>query len=551
MFEAFRKKLWVKIVLSLLVVEVVFGLLMYFYVRHNNQLRRDAEMRLFYIHCDTVIRIFSKDGNVQMGLTSANTEIFTDQIKNLNQDPTISYLVIYDDKNQVLYKDQNYEKLFKLSESDPQTGAYRFPDLAQYEKLAEGLVKREWTTGTHERMLELVKEVKMKVGETDQLIGQVRIGISLAAMDQEIRNALWQGYGIIAALLGLGLVFVLVSIRVVMPPISRLANAAREIGQGRFDLQLPVTSSDELGLLTETFNEMVRSIKDQTGQLQAMIKSITEAIKLLTATTTELLSISTQQAAGATEQAAIVQEVVSTTEEFAATADRIADTAGAVSDAASRTWDAAQQGKEFMENSMAGMGHIHEQVDKGTAQIMELAKQAQMIGGVIDIIEEISENTNLLSLNAAIEAAGAGEAGKRFSVVASEVRRLANNTLEATESVRKMVEAIRNSTANMVMLAENEQKAVTEGVTSVQRMGEYFGHILQLVETTRTSSSEIGLITRQQSSANQQMVTSIQDVEKVAREVESGVRKIELSVAEINQIAARLAELIGIEQRIG
>jgi len=170
---------------------------------------------------------------------------------------------------------------------------------------------------------------------------------------------------------------------------------------------------------------------------------------------------------------------------------------------------------------------------------------------VIDIIEEISETTNRLSLNAAIEAAGAGEAGKRFGVVATEVRRLANNTLEATESVRQMVSAIQGSTTNMVMLAENEQKAVAAGSESVRKMGDYFSHILDMVETTRMSSSEIGLITRQQSSANQQMVASIQDVEKVAREVELGVKKIETSVAEISQLTERLTSLIGTSQRVG
>ncbi len=186
------------------------------------------------------------------------------------------------------------------------------------------------------------------------------------------------------------------------------------------------------------------------------------------------------------------------------------------------------------------MEQISEHVNKGTSQIVSLAEQAQMIGGVIDLIEEISEQTNLLALNAAIEAAGAGDAGKRFAVVASEVRHLANRTLESTESVRSMVNAIRSSTSSIVMLSENEQKAVLTGVESVKRTGEYFQHILDMVETTRHSASEIGLITRQQSTATSQMVVSIREVEQVAREVEKGVKEIETLMGGLKDLSDRL-----------
>jgi methyl-accepting chemotaxis protein len=549
MFGFLKKRLAVKIVFLMLVFGGVFFLMMYLYVRHTNRLRSQVQMQLIDVHGKTVIRNFSDNTYLQMALVSSNLPDLAKEIELLHQDPTITYASVYDSNRQLIVNDQSYQAAFAKSEADPQTKGFRFPDLASANRTPDGITTRFIVADSGERMFDLVREVKIK--DQEQGLGWVRIGISLQTMDREIRQARDLGYGIIAVFGVLGLIIALTSYFFIIPPVNRLAAAARQISAGNFNLQVPVSSSDEIGLLTATFNDMVKNISGKTGQLESLIQSITEAIRLLTGTTSELLAISTEQAAGATEQAAIVQEVVSTTEEFAATANRIADTAGAVNDAASRTWDAAQQGKEFMENSVVGIEHIREQVDKATNQIVELARQAQAIGGVIDIIEDISENTNLLSLNAAIEAAGAGEAGKRFGVVAGEVRRLANNTLEATDSVRSMVESIRSSTSNMVMLAENEQKAVGQGVGSVRQMGEYFGHILELVETTRTASSEIGLITRQQSSANQQMVTSIQDVEKVAREVEKGVKKIESSVAEINHLAARLATLIGLEQKIG
>lgn len=246
-----------------------------------------------------------------------------------------------------------------------------------------------------------------------------------------------------------------------------------------------------------------------------------------------------------------MEEVVATTEEIATTSSRIAESTESVSQTAKKTSETCHRGNEIMTSSINDMDEIREQVDKVTDQIMDLAQQAQMIGGVIDIIEEISEQTNLLALNAAIEAAGAGESGKRFSVVANEVRHLATRTLESTESVRKMVDTIQKSTSNMVMLAEDEQKAVNTGAESVKRMGEYFQHILEMVETTSQASSEIGLITRQQSTASQQMVSSIQEVEEVAKETEKAAKEIDAYMAELKELAERLRTLITDKEESG
>ncbi len=537
MISWFKKRLEVKIFVYFMVAIAIFAGLMTYHTYKVAALRKDSEVALYKVHGKTLIKNFS--GSIIFGLLSLDKETMKSQVQSLFEDPTISYVIIYNESKEVVF--QRFGQGW-----DPGEFAFEAPSkIAGEEDVGIGAIESK----TGERFLEFQREVKASQeavvpGEESPAIGWVCIGMSLKTLNSEIRRSWIQGFAILAALLVFGLVFIALSLRAIMPPIQRLVEAARRMGEGDFDVQVPVTSQDQIGMLTETFNHMAVSIKDHTSRAEHMIANISDAIQLLTDTASHLMSVTTQQSSGATEQASVVEEVVTTTEEISATADRIADTANSVSESAQQTSEAANKGNEFMHGSIHMMESVREQVEKATEQIMELANQAQMIGGIIDIIEEISEQTNLLALNAAIEAAGAGEAGSRFSVVANEVRRLANRTLEATESVRGMVDSIQKSTNNMVMLSENQQKAVTQGAQSVRSMGEHFHNILEMVEATRRSGAEIGLITKQQSTATQQMVTSIREVEEVAKDVEKGVREIETSMAELGALAERLKSLV-------
>ena len=512
-------RLGLKIAVYLMIGVSIFALFMIYYVYYTTRDRSRAELLIYDIHGKTMLKNFS--GNIILGILSANHDVLTAEMDKLFADTTISYAVIYDTESKVIaerFQGQLKSAQFRFpSASPPAPGKIIVQDV----KSLDGEPFRDFWA------------VVVSPADEKTPMGYARIGISVQELNRELNRA-WQfGVALIVAVMVMGGGLILVTLRIILPPINRLASAAREIGQGRYDARVEVTSSDEIGLLTQTFNEMVVNIKNQTERAEAMIERIAEAIMMLTETTGQLLTVTT-------EQAAIVQEVVSTAEEMASTASRIADSTASVQEASQKATEASVHGKELVESSIKDMEQISEQVNKGTTQIVSLAEQAQMIGGVIDLIEEISEQTNLLALNAAIEAAGAGDSGKRFAVVAAEVRHLANRTLESTESVRKMVNAIRSSTSAIVMLSENEQKAVVTGAESVKRTGEYFQHILDMVETTRHSASEIGLITRQQSTATSQMVVSIREVEQVAREVEKGVKEIESLMGGLKDLSDRL-----------
>ncbi len=530
-----------RIMISLLIMIGAISAILAFYIRNNAQQLYSSEMNLYRLHGKSLIQNSSK--NLFFGIITGSTKELLPTVESLLADPLISYTVVYS-------KDDNDKpkKLLERYGKDMSGKDFRF---ASPQKVVDQIELSRIRSSEKERYLDFVMPIYSEtrlgkdVSEADKKPeGWGRIGISLEGLYQQLSRTRRYGYSIIAILIVVSLVFVLWALRRILPPINRLADAAQKLSEGNYNVQVERTTNDEIGLLTDTFNHMAENIRNQTGRLESVIGNVREAIQLLTSTSSNLLGVTSEQSSGATEQATIVQEVVSTAEEVASSASKIADTASSVSQASNQTSEAAHQGKELIENSLAGMEQIRSQVEKGAAQIRELVEEANSIGGVINIIEEISDQTELLALNAAIEAAGAGDAGRRFSVVAEEVRRLANRTQESTGSVRKMVETIQSSTNQMAVLAEEEQKDVAEGVELVRKMEQFFQHILELVESTRQAGSEISLITQQQSGATQQMVSSVQEVEKVAKEVENGVKEIDSSMEELTGLAERLKGLV-------
>ena len=525
-----RKRLSVRILVFFLVVVTLFGLVLGYFIHNSAKKRYDSEVKLYEIIGKTLLGNLAD--NIAFGLVVGDITQIESKAEGLFDNQVISYVLVYDSGLSVKYDKSAVDIDVK--------GANNYHP-KEDEPAPEPVARRIEMDG--EPFLDFIVEIKLSP-EDEEPAGWARLGISLASLERQLQNAYVAGLSMVGIMFVFGLLLALIIQRTIMPPINRLASAARRIGDGNLDVQLEVKSEDELGLLTSTFNDMAESIRDYRNRTEELMTNISAAVMLLTDVTSHLLSITTEQASGVTEQATVVEEVVTTTEEISATADRIADSAGKVNESASQTSEAANKGGTYMEQAVQGMETLREQVDTANRQIAELADQAESIGGVIDIIADISEQTDLLALNAAIEAAGAGEAGKRFSVVAREVRRLANRTLEAAESVREIVQSVQTSINSLVMISENQQQAAHSGAETVRTMGEYFSHILERVEATSSASSEIGLITRQQSTATQQMVSSIHEVEDVAKEVEKGVKEIESSMGELSEMATRLKAII-------
>jgi methyl-accepting chemotaxis protein len=378
--------------------------------------------------------------------------------------------------------------------------------------------------------------------------GGFRIGFSMQQADAaivELRNtiAMWM----FLVLLFASLTCLLVVSRM-MSPLKELTRAAERITEGSLEEQIKVESDDEVGQLAGAFNKMtqviVKNLQGEIDKSNRMVVSVKEAIQQLSTSANELMAISAQQAAGSTEQATAVQQATTTSEEIAATAKQVSDNAGRVEALADNAAASSTDGQKAVSTAVDGMSELKDQVQSIAEAMLELGENSQKIGGIIDIIDEISDQTNLLSLNAAIEAAGAGEAGKRFSIVANEVRRLADRTADATNQVKVLIVQIQQATNSTIMLTEEGSKGVDAASSLVANISEALEKITAAVAETTSAASEIKLMTQQQTTASEQMTETIVEVRDVAVQVATSSQETTQSISELTSLADRLQDLV-------
>jgi methyl-accepting chemotaxis protein len=211
-----------------------------------------------------------------------------------------------------------------------------------------------------------------------------------------------------------------------------------------------------------------------------------------------------------------------------------------VAQAAQQTLENLSNGQIAVDESIQAMERIRQRMQDISTRVLGLGERSQQIGEIIDLIDDISDETHLLALNAAIEAAGAGEHGRRFSVVAAEVKNLANRTLAAAKEVKGVIVEIRQATNSAVLAAEEGGKEVEMGADLAYRAGQVMDTILMMAERTAQSASEIGMATAQQQSASEQVVEAMREIADVARQSASGARQMADSSAMLTAIADRL-----------
>ncbi len=299
------------------------------------------------------------------------------------------------------------------------------------------------------------------------------------------------------------------------------------------------TSRDLTNALVESHDQS-QELMERTEQLMEKNIQQVELGSELSTAAAELQTTSQQQATGATEQASAVSQVSTTVEELGTTARQIAQAAEHVTQAATQTLENLSNGQTAVDESIQSMERIRTRMQDISARVLGLGERSQQIGEIIDLIDDISDETHLLALNAAIEAAGAGEHGRRFSVVAAEVKNLANRTLAAAKEVKGVIVEIRQATNSAVLAAEEGGKEVEIGADLSYRAGQVMDTILMMAERTAQSASEIGMATAQQQSASEQVVEAMREIAEVARQSAAGARQMAESAAMLTAIADRL-----------
>jgi CHASE3 domain sensor protein len=272
-------------------------------------------------------------------------------------------------------------------------------------------------------------------------------------------------------------------------------------------------------------------------------KQIGSAVHAVQSSSAELQTAANQQASSSTEQATAMNEIATTISELLATSRQIAESAQRVSQIAGQTATSARGGDGTVTKTNDAAVGVRKQVDQIVAHMLDLGKKSQQIGVVLELVGELAEQTNILAINASIEAAGAGDAGRRFGVVADEIRKLADRVTASTKEIRSLIEDVRGAVNTTVMATEAGSKAVDAVAAQVAETASAFKQIAGLVGTTTDAAREIELSTKQQATAVEQVNQAISNVAQAARETEA-------SATQTLQTSARLTELSGELARI-
>ncbi|MCX6833826.1 MAG: methyl-accepting chemotaxis protein, partial [candidate division Zixibacteria bacterium] len=357
--------------------------------------------------------------------------------------------------------------------------------------------------------------------------------------------------------------------RVITRPVKELESAAGRLAVGDMELKIGYRSKDEIGRLAKNLVDLrdyMRDLSQAAGRIAAndltviveprseqdilsqsfanMITSLSEIIHKLRSTAGEVVTAanqiaasSEQMSAGAQNQASKVQQVTAAVQEMAAT---IADATRHTTDAtaASRNAsDTATSGGEIVGKTISGMGEIADLVRESSESIGRLAESAERIDQIVNVIEDIADQTNLLALNAAIEAARAGEQGRGFAVVADEVRKLAERTARATGEIKQVINDVQHKTSDAVGAMETGIRSVDKGRELADKAGNSLQGILFTSQKVMNMIEQIATGAQQQSAAAEEISHSVEDISVVTSETAKGADEMARAADDLNRQA--------------
>jgi methyl-accepting chemotaxis protein len=340
----------------------------------------------------------------------------------------------------------------------------------------------------------------------------------------------------VAALIA-GLLLVLWLDRVIAAPLKQATGVAQRIAAGDLTVNVPTsTSNDEVGQLLRALDAMVQAWKLQ-------VKETNTGIVTLSAAASEILAGTMQVAAGTTETAAAVSETTATVEEVKQTALLASQKARRVSDAAQKASQAAADGRRAVEGGMEGMESIQEHMESIADTIVRLSERSQAIAEIIATVGGLAEQSNLLAVNAAIEAAKAGEQGKGFAVVAQEVKDLADQSRQATRQVRQILSEIQKAISTAVMSTEQGSRTVASGVEQTNEAGKAIRILAGSIEDAAQVAAQIAATSQQQLAGMDQIAMAMENIKQVSAENAAGSRQSEASAQNLHELGQKLKQM--------
>uniref|UniRef100_C6E8I9 Methyl-accepting chemotaxis sensory transducer n=1 Tax=Geobacter sp. (strain M21) TaxID=443144 RepID=C6E8I9_GEOSM len=366
---------------------------------------------------------------------------------------------------------------------------------------------------------------------------QKEMDVADGEFDADRRMAIVVAVVVGAAGLLLLLVVGLLLLRSIMRSIDAMRVVMTAVHEGDLTRRVEIDSKDELGIMSREFNGII-------GRLQEMINHISDTSNQVVAASAQLSATAERIANGAEEVAAQSSTVATAGEEMSATSGDIALTCQKASDGAKLAAESAGGGASLVERTVSVMGEIAAKVQESARTVETLGERSDQIGAIIVTIEDIADQTNLLALNAAIEAARAGEQGRGFAVVADEVRALAERTTRATREIDEMIKAIQRETKGAVAAMEQGVGQVEAGTREAAKSGDALREILEQVHDVAMQVNQIATAAEEQTATTSEISSSMQQISQVVRDTASGAHQSAAAAHELNGTAEQLQRLV-------
>jgi methyl-accepting chemotaxis protein len=340
----------------------------------------------------------------------------------------------------------------------------------------------------------------------------------------------------------LALVFGLVAAwaitRQIIIPLDQTLQVAERVASGDLSHNLASLRQDELG-------QLQRAMQSMTVGLRELIGGISEGVTQIASAAEQLSAVTEQTSAGVNSQKVETDQVATAMNEMAATVQEVARNAEEASEAAAAADQQAREGDKVVGEAIAQIERLATEVGNSTVAMGDLKRESDKIGSVLDVIKSVAQQTNLLALNAAIEAARAGEAGRGFAVVADEVRSLAQRTQKSTEEIEELIAGLQSGTQQVATIMDNSRNLTDSSVELTRRAGSALENITRTVSTIQAMNSQIATAAEQQSAVAEEINRSVLNVRDVSEQTAAASEETAASSTELARLGTHLQALVG------
>jgi methyl-accepting chemotaxis protein len=379
------------------------------------------------------------------------------------------------------------------------------------------------------------------VSASGQVIGILYVGVKKAEFFDVVESLLLKNIGYTVLILLLSSLAAYYLTGALLKPLVQLNDSMSKLssGQGDLTVRIPIDNTkDEIGIVAESFNRFIAG-------LQAIIRELLDQSSQISRSASEFAGVAEQVAQGSRRQNETVAAIVASMDHMTGSIGVVSQSTREAETISREAGEHARQGEQVVQEASAEINRIADSVTHIAQTVTSLGQRSNEISGIVKVIKEIAEQTNLLALNAAIEAARAGEQGRGFAVVADEVRKLAERTGSATQEIGSMIASIQNETQSAVNSMESGKAQVHQGVLLANQAGDSLARINDGSVQTARVIADISDATRQGNTASGEIALGVAEIAKMAQERVEISHTISESAQQLEQVATKLHNVVG------